>query len=297
MMGRKGHNTGRKRGQRRGNKRVVGSNPGERKRLLMFNGLFSKKNVKKSKKNGQTGGKRRLITRICSTLFIISVAYFAGKTLIMQWADEYPVSRVKIIGFLNHVSPEDIKKALQKEPAANFFRVNLNKIKGNLELLPWVAEVNVKKQWPDTLVVELSEREAVARWGEDRFIDKYGRIYSVSSGDGAATLSDLPVFYAKDDQALDILHRYWDIEDLLVGVLGIRELVLEERDSWSMVFDNGLLLLVDDLDFTKKLERFMEFYIKYRQSPEPCPLERVDARYDSGLAVKPKTECENLGMG
>ena len=114
MMGGKGHNTGSERGQRRGNNRVAGSNPEGRKRLLMLTGLFSKKKVKKSKKNGQTSGKIRLITRICSTLFIISIAYIAGNTLIMQWADKYPVSRVKVIGFLNHVSSEDIRKAWQK---------------------------------------------------------------------------------------------------------------------------------------------------------------------------------------
>jgi len=220
----------------------------------------------------------------------------------MQWADKYPVSRVKVIGFLNHVSPEDIRKVWQKEPEANFFRVDLKKIKGNLELLPWVAEVYVKKEWPDTLVVGLTEREAVARWGEDRFIDKDGGIYSGSPGDSAVTLPDLPVFHAKDHQALDILHRYREIEGLLAGVgLGIRKLVLEERYFWRMVLDNGLLLLVDDLDFTKKLKRFIKFYM---QIPEVdrCSLERVDVRYDSGLAAKPKmmngnNECESLGMG
>ena len=36
--------------------------------------IIEAEKVKKSKKNGQTGGKRRLITGICSTLFICSIS-------------------------------------------------------------------------------------------------------------------------------------------------------------------------------------------------------------------------------
>ena len=37
-----------------------------------------------------------------------------------------------------------------------------------MDALPWVERADVRKQWPDTLEVQLQEHEPFAFWGQDR---------------------------------------------------------------------------------------------------------------------------------
>lgn len=58
-------------------------------------------------------------------------------------------------------------------------RIDLDAIRDRVEEIPQVASVDVRRQWPRTLVVEVTEREPVARLGGDdvRLLDGDGVVY------------------------------------------------------------------------------------------------------------------------
>lgn len=74
--------------------------------------------------------------------------------------------------------PEVILKTLGINRGDPILEVNLAEAKARLERLPWVASASIERHLPDTLYVQLSEREPMAIWQHDRkftVIDREGR--------------------------------------------------------------------------------------------------------------------------
>lgn len=97
-----------------------------------------------------------------------------------------PIFRIKEISISgnNKVKIEAIKEAIQ---TGNIFLVNFEKIRKEiLKKFPQIAEVNLKRKFPDKLNLIISEREAVANFCGDTgcfSLDKDGVIFEKSSPD------------------------------------------------------------------------------------------------------------------
>ena len=58
-----------------------------------------------------------------------------------------------------------------------FFAVRLDDAQVAVAGLPWIEQAEVRKQWPDVLVVRVVEHRPFAWWGEDRLLSERGRIF------------------------------------------------------------------------------------------------------------------------
>ena len=80
-------------------------------------------------------------------------------------------------------------KAIDTPPGTNLFRIRTAPIEARLESLPGVASARVTVSLPDTLVVEIQERQAILAWavGDRRFlVDRDGVLFAISSVDSVA---------------------------------------------------------------------------------------------------------------
>lgn len=71
----------------------------------------------------------------------------------------------------------------------NLFRLRTAPIEARLRALPGVADAHVSVSLPDTLVVEIQEREAILDWavGDVRFlVDRTGVLFALAPADGTA---------------------------------------------------------------------------------------------------------------
>ena len=59
----------------------------------------------------------------------------------------------------------------------SFFAFDVLGAKQSLEEHPWVRRAFAKKVWPDTLVLEIQEEIAIARWGEGQLLNQFGEIF------------------------------------------------------------------------------------------------------------------------
>ncbi len=80
-------------------------------------------------------------------------------------------------------------RAIDAPPGTNLFRIRTAPIEARLEGLPGVASARVTVSLPDTLVVEIQERQAILAWavGDQRFlVDRDGVLFATSSVDAVA---------------------------------------------------------------------------------------------------------------
>lgn len=196
---------------------------------------------------------------------------------------KFPIRSVKVSGEFFHLNENKLQKRLEKHLIANYFNVNLLEVREAAEALPWIEKAWVKKEWPDSVVIKIEERVAIANWGKDQLISQHQKIFS---SDEVKHLDQLPTFYGIDEYAPLMLNRFNEIKSTL-GPLGlsVKTLKLEDRFSWHVTLNDGLKLVIDEVDFMKKLERFVELYQTMPSIDRPY-IDQADLRYENGLAIK-----------
>jgi cell division protein FtsQ len=86
------------------------------------------------------------------------------------------------------------------------------------------------------------------------------------------------------------LEGYRAMQGLLqLSGLKIDELLLSERFAWDLKLDNGIKLRLGRSEFIDRLQRFVDLYPILQTKP----VDYVDLRYDTGLAVGWKEPSEN----
>lgn len=214
---------------------------------------------------------------------VFVVVLLTVPVLVEMAFSQFPIQAVKVSGNFFHLNENKLQKRLEKHLIANYFNVNLLEVREAAEALPWIEKAWVKKEWPDSVVIKIEERVAVANWGKNQLISQHQKIFS---SDEVKHLDQLPTFYGIDEHAPLMLSRFNEIKSNL-GPLGlsVKTLKLEDRFSWHVTLDNGLKLVIDEVDFMKKLERFVELY-QAMPSIDRTYIAQADLRYKNGLAIK-----------
>ena len=90
---------------------------------------------------------------------------------------------------LRWTTREAAASAIATPFGVNLFRLRTAPIEARLRALPGVADAHVSVSLPDTLVVEIQEREAILDWAVDdvRFlVDRTGVLFALAPADGTA---------------------------------------------------------------------------------------------------------------
>jgi cell division protein FtsQ len=145
----------------------------------------------------------------------------------------------------------------------------------------WVEQVEVRKKWPDALVVQLQEYRPLAVWNGKRMLAEQGSIFAMPN----TSLPSLPRFSGPDAQAKEMLQFYEKTQPMFRSVgLGIRELSLNERRAWRVVLSDGLVLDMGRNDVAPRLARFISLLPKIRRD-DARRLVHADLRYTNGFAL------------
>ncbi|MEW5991923.1 MAG: FtsQ-type POTRA domain-containing protein [Chloroflexota bacterium] len=96
---------------------------------------------------------------------------------------------------LRWTSRAAIEAAIGIPTGTNLFRITVDPLEDRIAALPGVARARVTVSLPDTLVVEVVEREAIVAWaiGEARFLVDVDGVVFAASDAAAVALAGLPV--------------------------------------------------------------------------------------------------------
>ena len=221
--------------------------------------------------------------RILLGLLVMTILASPVVAVLNGWVggQHWPMKRLQVSAPFHYVSQQQIQKTVTPYLSRGFFAVELEAINRSLSAVHWVEQVEVRKKWPDVLVVQLKEYRPVAVWNERRMLAEQGSIFAMPK----TQLPALPRFSGQDAQAGEVLQFYEKTQPQFRAIgLSIRELSLSERRAWRVVLSDGLVLEMGRNDVEPRLKRFISLLPKIRRE-DARQLVHADLRYTNGFTL------------
>ena len=220
---------------------------------------------------------------------------------VLVWLSQRPVFALKQIQIepvagqtLKHINKSLVKQQVSETVQGNFFSVRLEDVKRGFETMPWVRHANVRRVWPNGLIVSIEEQKPFGTWGgadSRALMNTHGEIFAgrVSEVGDDVHLVD---FYGPEDSGQEVMSLYekannwfkpWGAE--------VTSLALTERYAWHIKLSNGMKVEFgrdeESSDKTLTEERVARLFKYWPQVQEKWSnrIDAVDLRYANGFAV------------
>lgn len=223
------------------------------------------------------------------TLLIIAIG--AATLLGLKiFTDQLRVEKIIVSGNY-HLDQDDILKSMAAHKGESLLDLHFEDVGAMLKKNPWIRNVALRKQYPDTIEIKIVESEPKALFtikGQLYLINEEGNILEKIEGE---TIPFLPVIK-------NIEHK--NIKDLtealkLVEALNVKKDFIS-RESVEIGLESYGLTVTIDGDFIKvgygsyreKFERWLELEPEIRK--RGVPIKYVDLRFKDSVIIKPLEE-------
>ncbi|NOX08970.1 MAG: cell division protein FtsQ/DivIB [Gammaproteobacteria bacterium] len=247
--------------------------------------MAKKKKQGQAKRNsGKSGFVMPLSLRYLSWSLLVSMV---GGVFVWGWIalhdpELLPLQDVQVAGDFLWLDTTDIDAVVRPHLGDSFFSVDVDSLKERIEALPWVARVSVRRIWPDSLLIQVQEHHALARWGADGLVSDQGVLFYPQG----LLPDNLPVLEGPDGQLKLVLKQYQAMQKIIAGMdRKIVSLVLDKRRAWDLWMDSGVELRLGRKDVYQQLLRFVEVYPQVF-SGQRYGRHVVDMRYSNGFSVR-----------
>lgn len=194
-----------------------------------------------------------------------------------------PVSKVRIENQWQRISETEVSEVLAPFMGNGFFDFDVVEAKEELELHPWVLQASVTRIWPDSLSLRLTEQVAIARWGDEKLLNQYGKLFQPER---SLELNSLPLLTGPEDSQETVMLQYQKLNQILFPAgLRLSGLSLSRRGSWEYLLNGKLQVAAGRDGVFEKTQRFIEFYMS-QPSERSSQFLSIDLRYGNGIAVR-----------
>lgn len=223
------------------------------------------------------------LKRLSWPLLLLALGYGTYELSLraLPYADQ-PIATISVEGDLSYVNQQAVQQRIEPFASASFFSVDLLSMRRELESMPWIASAQVRRVWPDQLVVRLEEQLPIARWGDEALLNNQGEAFA------PLELTDyphLPQLYGPKRAQQQVMQQYQMLSQMLRPMgFSVARLELRERGSWFLSTGQGIELLLGRDHLVEKMRRFTAIYTKSLKEQQ-TNIARIDLRYANGLAV------------
>ena len=203
----------------------------------------------------------------------------------------FTIERIDIHGSSVRVDAQTVERTAWLALIGNYFTADLEEIENALVHLPGVYQAAVRRHWPDTLEISITEAGAIALWyatdGSALESRDYVNLPPVSN----ITLQ--PVLRSPTADRHTVIDAFLDlVSSLALLDLEVKKLSIDEAGNWEVVLQSASLQIPVELEIVvgrgnpvRKVDQFVAVFDSVLQDRLP-DIERVDMRYDSGFAVQ-----------
>ncbi len=229
--------------------------------------------------------------------FMTAVTVLASLISSVWWLSQRPMFALGSVTVesmydidLKHVNELTVRNGVVGKIRGNFFTADLEQVRATFETVPWVRRATVRREWPNALVVEVEEHEALGTWGDE------GRLLSVKGDVFTANIAEaddeqtLPAFDGPVGSEKDVLARFNDLRTSFAKVALVPQaLSLSNRYAWTVKLDNGMSVELgreqDRNTLTKRVQRLVGVYPQLVARLQEGRIDTIDMRYPNGLAL------------
>lgn len=225
------------------------------------------------------------LSRVLAWVLALSLVALPLVAVLQGWmaSERWPLSRLLIEAEFERLSPDQVRSAVAAHAAAGFFAVDLTAVRAELARLPWVKSVEVRKHWPDTLELQLTEHRAFARWGDKRLLSDEGALFDAP---GDEMMQGLPKLDGPRARLRDVVRLYNEASERLQGSgQRIERLSLSARGSWVLQTTEGAEWMLGRTEPLARIDRFVRVLPVVLASATGV-IERADLRYANGFAIR-----------
>lgn len=197
----------------------------------------------------------------------------------------FPIVDVKVFG-ATHLNRDQVQHFLKPLVQRGFFGIEIDEVKNRLLQEPWIAEVNVRRIWPNQVYINIIEKTPIAIWNETSLLSSKGELFNPGENNLPA---DLPQLIGPESKQLFMMENYFKIASVVKPLsFKITRLEWMSGQFWNLTLDNGIKITANNKDILTRLGHFVKVYQKII-GERANDVDYVDLRYSNGLAVKWKT--------
>ena len=222
--------------------------------------------------------------RSVSGLLLLAVLGLCGHWATRWLSDpyRYPLDVVEVTGEFRYLEKERLQGAVGPYATGGFFTVDVDSVRAAAEALPWVHRAKVRRIWPATLRVQITEQQPVAGWNDTGYLNVAGEAFFPQSG---GKPQGLPQLAGPEGQSQRVLQQYREVSRTLQPLdMRAARLTMDGRRAWSLELDNGVLLQLGRARPWHRLQRFVRAWPDVFAG-RVSELKRVDMRYSNGFSV------------
>ena len=256
----------------------------------------------------------RVLNLAALVVAMVAVAAFAAGAA--AWASRRPMFALKSI----RVEPDVLVGAVAGHPASqpfrhvnattihaeaiprilnssrdNFFTVDLETVRRAIESVAWVRRAQVRREWPNRLVVKIEEHQVLGAWDDGRLVNTFGELFAANPAEAEEdSEAPLPELSGPEGSERDVASRYVDFKSWLARLSLVPDQVaLSPRYAWTVHVDNGNTgggLTIDlgrERDGSTIPERVLRMINAWPQLTARWPRPTsIDLRYPNGFALR-----------
>ncbi len=189
---------------------------------------------------------------------------------------------------LTHITAPLLRLAASSPIRGTFFTVDLEAVRESFETVPWVRRAEVRRIWPNTLLVGIEEHRPLAVWSDGRLVNREGELF-VANPEEVDTDQALVEFSGPPGSEADMTRRWRELSEQVAPLnLTIDSLTLSPRHAWTARFENGLTLVLgreQDVSIASRVDRWVSVY-SLAQARLSRDAVSVDLRYPNGFVVR-----------
>lgn len=236
--------------------------------------------------------------RVCTAFFVITLVWILGTESYEMFADAtfFKLERIEVPR-LQQLSQEEIVSLAGVKLGESLLKIDLQHVAEQLEKNPWVEKLKVRRRFPGTLSIEITERVpvAVVNMGYLYYLDSKGEIFKPLTGGDRL---NFPVITGISEE--DLLKDADGTKIMLTAALGLMEILkkgtvfrlsdvseihLDKGYGYTLfTTQGGIPVKLGNSDFQGKLARFSKIYQEL--TAQISSLEYVDLNYPDKIVVK-----------
>ena len=236
--------------------------------------------------------------RVCAVFILITLVWTVATEAyeVFAKATFFKLERIEV-SRMRQLSRDEIVSLTGAKLGDSLLKLELQHVAEQLEKNPWIEKLKVRRRFPGTLSIEITERVpvAVVNMGYLYYLDAKGEIFKpLTEGDRL----DFPVLTGITEE--DLLKDADGMKKMLTTALGIMDLLKKGKlicphDGPAIHLDKGygvtlftaqggIPVKLGNSDFEGKLARFSRIYQEL--TSQIASLEYVDLNYADKIVVK-----------
>ena len=219
-----------------------------------------------------------MIRRVAKTFVVLSVVV-AGIVIWIKF--DRPINTIVIEGDLTLAEQVAMQKHIGTLELPGILSLALPRLETQLQQMDWARRVDVRRRWPNKLVIYVYKESPVAQWDDHTFLSADGDILQLP--DQYDQLPRLSAQLSSPRESMEIfrlLQQYAARQGL-----EILELTETAQGEWHVGFESGTVVRLGAVELEARMSRFLSAYTNIIQQ-QRRPVAYVDARYPSGVAVR-----------